>query len=752
MNARHLPDLWRHFGPRWLGFRAAYAAQIRSGTIRRRLPARDWDTLPLTAFLQDKLLDHPRRYLEYRKHGAPGFFFTPDDRPVYQSLFSAWDDRVVVTPMVLARQIAEGRLRYFEHTIAETGFPPDWHANPFTGERAPAGLHWSRIGDFSCGDIKIIWEPSRFAFAYALARAYWRSGDESHAERFWCAAEDWQLKNPPQLGPNWKCGQETAFRVMAWCFALYAFLDAAPTTAARVKRLAQAIAVSAERISGNIEYALNQRNNHGISEALGLYTVGALFPEFSAASTWRRTGREALESTARELIYDDGSFVQHSVNYHRVMLHDFLWAIRLGDLLREPFSDHLKHRVGAAADFLYQIQDDTTGRVPNYGANDGALVLPLSNCDYRDYRPAVQAVNYLLNGTRRYPTGAWDEDLLWLFGPASLAAPIASPARRDLRGDLRSQLRTDLRAEQGGYYTLRSPAGFAFVRAASFRHRPSQADMLHVDLWWRGQNIATDAGTFSYNAPPLSDSAPFAADELARTAYHNTVGVDGLDQMERAGKFLWLPWLHGKRNCVRHSPGGNLVYWEGEHDGYRRLKSPARHRRGILRAGDHCWVVIDQLSAPSPHEYRLQWLLADLPFEWDDANRRLTLHTTAGGYAVQVIDLAGPPGSRCTIARADTGSARGWRSAYYFDREPALSLDLRSHAEAARFITVFAPAGSRVDCGPNALEVEMTEHRAVIEVAGAAQWLIGSAELLSTRPDGVSIDRLEPTLENPLEN
>jgi len=54
----------------------------------------------------------------------------------------------------------------------------------------------------------VIWEPSRFGFAYALVRAYWRSGDERYAELFWQLVEDWRANNTPQLGPNWKCGQE----------------------------------------------------------------------------------------------------------------------------------------------------------------------------------------------------------------------------------------------------------------------------------------------------------------------------------------------------------------------------------------------------------------------------------------------------------------------------------------------------------------------------------------------------------------
>ncbi len=712
-------QLWQHFGPRWLAHRVGYAARLRSGAIAWQWPARAWEAQPLTDYLKDAALSEPQAYLDYRKRHAPPFFFATTDRAAYQPFFAKWDAAAETTPMNMAAQLAAGRLRYFERRTAAAGFPPDWQRNPFTGERARADLHWSRIGDFDTGDIKIIWEPSRFAFAYTLARAYWRTGDERYVEMFWRAAEDWRDKNSPQLGPNWKCGQETAFRVMAWCFALYAFLDAEATTATRVAHLAQMIAASAERIAANFDHALSQRNNHGVSEAVGLYTAGALFPEIKAASAWKQRGRAALEAEGRELIYADGTFAQHSLNYHRLMLHDYLWALRLGEILAEPFSDELEGRIAAACDFVYQLQDETSGRVPNYGANDGALVLPLNNCDFQDYHPVVQATHYLIHQTRCYTEGAWDEDLLWLFGPQSLTAPT-SPAPR-----------ADLHAECGGYYTLRSPAGFAFVRAARFKDRPAQADMLHVDVWWRGENIAVDAGTFSYHAPAPWDN------ELARTAYHNTITVDGCDQMQRAGRFLWLPWLRGCMTDYRRSTGNHLAYWQGEHDGYHRLKSPVTHRRAVLRIGDECWLVADQLAGEAEHDYRLHWLFADLPFAWDEAQHRLTLHTAAGAYAAQLLDLS--RAGRCSIMRADPQRARGWRSVYYFDHEPALSVDLHCRAATARFVTVFAPDDYHVAMNATSLIVRAVGWQATIE-PGANDKLITSASI-----SGALTDRLEIT-------
>ena len=245
-------QLWRHFGTNWLWFRAQYALQQRTGMVKRQSPAIPWDQQPLATFLKEKSLADPTQYALYRRSAAPKFFFDPTKQTAYQPLLQQWDSQTA-SPVLQAAEVKAGILRYFEHTPAAIGCPPDWHRNPFTNQVAPADRHWSEVADFGYGDIKIIWEPSRFGFVYALVRAYWRAGDEQYAELFWQLVEDWRLHNPPQLGPNWKCGQETTFRVMAWCFGLYGFLNAQASTPERIVMLAQMIAVSGQRILANID-------------------------------------------------------------------------------------------------------------------------------------------------------------------------------------------------------------------------------------------------------------------------------------------------------------------------------------------------------------------------------------------------------------------------------------------------------------------------------------------------------------------
>jgi asparagine synthase (glutamine-hydrolysing) len=263
--------------------------------------------------------------------------------------------------------------------------------------------------------------------------------------------------------------------------------------------------------------------------------------------------------------------------------------------------------------------------------------------------------------------------LLWLFGPDYHQMPLAPAAR------------SDIRAAAGGYVTLRTDDGFAFTRAASFRHRPAHADMLHVDLWWRGENVAIDPGTFSYNAPPSWSNA------LASSLYHNTVTVDGHDQMARAGRFLWLPWLQARQ--FAYPPGGGC--WQGEHDGYQRLRAGVMHWRSIQRLDASHWFVLDRLGSAGPHDYRLHWLLADFPYQWSEHESALRLDTPEGPYCV--ITGSGPAASDVSLVRADEHSPRGWRARGYQCRQPAVSLARVARGQRVVFWTLLGPAADEIE-------------------------------------------------------
>ena len=67
-------------------------------------------------------------------------------------------------------------------------------------------------------DIKFIWQPGRFGWAFTLSRAYHSSGDERFAEAFWRYTETFLDANPPNVGPHcFGAGSGFAFDCLGLC-------------------------------------------------------------------------------------------------------------------------------------------------------------------------------------------------------------------------------------------------------------------------------------------------------------------------------------------------------------------------------------------------------------------------------------------------------------------------------------------------------------------------------------------------------
>lgn len=321
-----------------------------------------------------------------------------------------------------AKELCKGNLRLFSDRFFNVGSPPDWFLHPLNDRHFPdSASHWCRLGDFDSdfGDIKCVWELSRFDWALTLARAYRLTRDETYLAVLNQWASDWTEKNPLNVGPNWKCGQEAAIRMMQVLLAAYVLgQQRVPSTGLR-----RFVIEHCRRIAPTIRYAMAQNNNHGTSEAAGLYIGGAWLFSFCKdnkkiqrkARSWHRLGRRWLENRIRTLIAPDGSFSQYSLNYHRVLLDTLSMVEFWRRELRLPgFSTMFYDRVRVAVEWFYQMIDPQTGDGPNLGANDGARLFVLSSTDYRDYRPSVQLGAVLFLAERVYSEGSWDEPLAWL--------------------------------------------------------------------------------------------------------------------------------------------------------------------------------------------------------------------------------------------------------------------------------------------------------------------------------------------------
>lgn len=683
-----LASLYRELGLRWSAFRLAYAFRRSSGFIRLQMPQYNWTDRPLATWLKPNIPSESKAYAEWRKVNAPKFFFDslhpgqskaspnavagqlPDNIP--------WNPQLAITE---ADRILNGEIKYFAHKFQKTGFPPNWHRDPITDIELDSAKHWSQISDDGKADIKFIWEANRFGMVYTLVRAYAATKDEKYAEAFWDLISDWAEHNPPNTGANWMDGQEIALRLMAWTFSFYAFIHSPSTTELQITQFTIYLASQAERIYKNIGYAISTRSNHTISEAFGLWMAGLLFPELKDSNKYLFLGQALLEDQAAKQILPDGSYSMYSLNYHRFILHIYLYAIRLGELNNSPFSNSLYSSIYSSIQYLSRLIEPQTGQMPVYGSNDGALVLPLNDCDFTDYRPLLQLGSVITAGERMFESGEWDEDVYWLCGERALTLALS---RRD-RGLPSTHVGRAGDEGGGGTYILRNTNSKASIRCTDYRCRPSHADQLHVDLWIHGHNIACDAGTYLYSGEGIWRNG------LARTSAHNTVIVDGRDQMNMVSRFTWTNWARGK--VLQH--GGKI--WQGEHDGYK----PVIHKRTVMMLEDDRWLIVDHLNAKQPRHYALHWLLCDFPFEQKENSILLDLKSMK--YQMQVGILNGD--STFSIVRADPSSTHGWRSRYYGHKEPSISAMLETDQPQACFWTFFGFEKDQIELDGDKLKI-----------------------------------------------
>jgi len=577
----------------------------------------------------------------------------------------------------IADDILKSNIICFSKWIGNYKNPIDWHYNPKKQTSWPKNIHWSKVAKFEkyCGDIKLSWEINRFPHVYYLVRAYIITGDSKYVKLFTEHLKSWEENNPYDYGINWNSGQELSIRIISWIYALYMMGNDNYFKNDDFQRLVRLIYYHAKHIEKNINYAYYAvHNNHLIGEALGLYIVGVLFPYFKESKRWRKKGKKILEgSKCIKQFYEDGGYCQLSFNYQRLALHYYLWALRIADVNGDVFSEDILKILDRSARFLYSFINLEDGRLPNWGANDGALLNPWTSCDFSDFRPIINALSYITRKKRVFASGLWDEELFWFFGTDALKAQIHP-----------YKLKSYSFPYTGIHVLRKDGKNFVSFRCGSVIDRFGQADQLHVDLWWKGLNIAIDGGSYLYN------------DELQYHRYfmgtrsHNTVIVDDEDQMLLHRRFKWLYWtkaklLHFSYDCA-----------EGEHYGYLRLKGKVIHRRKIKILEKDVFIIEDKIfqNYDVYHSYDLHWLINDFKYSVDNLGNniyKITLETPKGEY---YIFLKSSKEAKIIINRAkeDNKNPDGWQSRYYGEKIPALSIHLKCISNnGCDFITIFTP-------------------------------------------------------------
>jgi hypothetical protein len=570
-----------------------------------------------------------------------------------------------------ARRIADGRLDVFSLAELDLGTPPRWNRDPKTGIEGP--LAFGKLLDYRdpdlVGDIKYLWEPNRHLHLVTLAQAYALSGKRQFYDALAEQLDSWFIACPYGRGPNWSSALEAAIRLVNWAIAW---------------QLVQPIRdkdFEARWLRSVYEHAHFVRhwfsahssaNNHLIGEATGVFVAALTWPHWPEMRAWGKSAKRILEREALAQNAPDGVNREQAVWYQQFVLDMLLVALLAGKANGECFSADYEARLEAMMDFIASIMDQG-GNVPMFGdADDGYVVRLDHGAAFSPYRSAL-ALGALLfrRGDFKLKAGRIDDKARWLLG--NLAAQQYEAL--DTESTRLPQRQT---FPEGGYYILGADfdtpneiravvdaGALGYTSIAAHGH----ADALSFTLSVGGREFLIDPGTYAYHTQERWRQY------FRGTSAHNTVRIDGRDQSEQGGNFLWLE--KARAGCGLWLSSGEKDSFEGWHDGYLRLDDPVKHRRLLeLDKGARRLLIEDSLEMGEEHEVELFF----------HCSEHCRVDAVAEGFLIErdgfVLRLILPANGTSEICKGSLSPVSGWVSRGFDRRQPTSTIAWRAKLSA----------------------------------------------------------------------
>lgn len=616
------------------GGQALSAYAERSGlSLQARVPSDaalfallDASRFSSAALSKESLLEH------FRSRTSPRFFAAFAEREETVKEFRRRYGKQAEASIVEgANRIVEGRFCLLGFRDLSFGNPPDWHLEPVAGKRTPL-VHWSRINYLDAGvagDKKIVWELNRHQYFQTLGRAYWLTGDERFAEAFAAHLNSWMDENPPKLGINWASSLEVSLRAISWLWACYFFKDSPHLAPSLFLRALKFLYLHARHLETYLSTYFSP-NTHLTGEALGLYYLGTLWPEFRAAARWRALGRRVLLAALDAHVRADGVYFEQSSYYQRYTTDFYTHFYLLTAANGEHVEVKLETKLAALLDHLMYITEPD-GTTPLFGDDDGGRLVMLDERPVNDFRAALSnGAALLARPDYKYVAQEAAEETLWLLGSEGVNAFDELDAQPPVEG---SRAFAD-----GGYYMMRDgwsgSANYLLVDcgphgAVGGAH--AHADALSFSLAARGRTLLVDPATYTYTGSARM------RDLFRSSAMHNTLTIDNESSSVPDGPFRWK---HAAQSSVRRwLSRERFDFFEGEHNGYERLPAPATHVRSLFFIKGDYWIMRDRVLTKGAHRYDLHFHFspdAD-PFVEHNNDAAIALERPAGAPGLEIF-------------------------------------------------------------------------------------------------------------------
>lgn len=371
--------------------------------------------------------------------------------------------------------------------------------------------------------------------------------------------------------------------------------------------------------------AFNPNNNHGFFAAAASVELPKLMPFLPFADSLAEIGERRMRTMVDKQFGDDGGHLEHSPDYHRMLLGSFEKGIELG-LINDP---EIARRIRLAANVLgWMVQPD--GHLVQFGDS------PAFDVDAVDLRSTDPKTEFILSDGK---LGSPSQDELCIL-PHSGYAFVRSPQPLKIGERIAS-----------GYLAFQ--AGF---HSRAHKH----ADDLTFTWFDRGHELLVDAGRYGYeqllpiDAPERKQGFYYGAPErmyVESTVAHNTVQVDGRD-IERRSR---PPYGSGLGKCTKVD-GRFIIRGEADHGSYF-------HERMLRYNPGQSLEVVDTISPRGETNEAVSWFNINGEFEAVVEGNTILFHAPDGKFMLKANSEA----ELIMPVRGQHSPLRGWRSK--IDRE-----------------------------------------------------------------------------------
>jgi hypothetical protein len=553
----------------------------------------------------------------------------------------------------------------------------EWHrdyrsGNRSTQDRCFAGTLSSRDASDSI-DMKYLWEPSRHQHLSVLAYA---SNADQHSAYIAHSIDSWLQQNPYLRGLHWTSSLELSERILSWSL-LYPRVAAHVETNANFReRWLDSIYLHLNRLARKPSLH-SSANNHRIGELVGLFVGSICFSFWRDCAKWRDQAHRSLDQEVELQIAEDGVNREQAIGYHLFTLELLLLAFIVARRSGRPFSSRYAQRLRSMAHFLNCVAT-SQGDLPWYGDSDDGRAFLFAETE-SSLEVSTQLCGLLFGqpawlrfrSSPTLATRALLPQLVSKLNPAAKGNAIQAPdhvpnepsTSKSQHSLFHSSGLACLTAANGDIHLVMDFGPLGFNSTAAHGH----ADALSIWLSIGGEYFLVDAGTFAYHSHPQWRGF------FRGTSAHNTARIDGLDQSEATGRFLW--GVKAAARLLKFECNDTCGIIAAEHDGYQRLKDPVTHKRTVRFDFLNGSIRLeDAFDCVGEHEVEIFFHLHEDAVLVESENGRATIHWR--GRAIEFS--AANPGLGWNIVSACENPILGWRSRRFNHKQPIISLRLAS--------------------------------------------------------------------------